>query len=113
MAKILAACCLDCGTCETYQAHQANDLARKEDIAARWSQHYNGQLEASDIVCDGCLSDGARFVWCSNCPIRTCVNEKGLNNCAECGIGVCSTNEFLFNASPEAKTNLESLRSRK
>lgn len=109
MKKILAACCLDCATCETYQAHQANDLARKEDIAARWSQHYDGNLEASDIVCDGCLSDSTRFIWCSNCPIRTCVNEKGLNNCSECDIRFCSKNEYLFKAAPAAKANMEEL----
>jgi len=110
MSKHLAACCLDCATCETYMAHQTNDLIKKEDIAARWSEHYDGKLTSSDIACDGCMSDGALFVWCSKCPIRDCVTGKGLNNCAECEIGTCDTNAFLFKAAPVAKDNLEKLR---
>ncbi len=112
MSKQLAACCLDCASCETYQAHQAGDLAKKQDIAIRWSKHYDGELTANDIVCDGCMSNSARFAWCNNCPIRACVTEKGLNNCAECEIGTCETNAFLFKAAPEAKANLEKLRSK-
>ncbi len=110
MSKQLAACCLDCTSCETYQAHQANDLERKHDIAERWSQHYNGTLTAEDIVCDGCLSGGTRFVWCSKCQIRDCVTEKGLSNCSECELGSCETNAYLFQVAPEAKANMESLR---
>lgn len=109
MSKHIAACCLDCTTCETYIAHQANDLEKKQDIATRWSQHYDGDLTVSDIVCDGCMSDGTLFVWCSKCPIRDCVTGKGLNNCSECEIGTCETNAFLFKAAPEAKANLEKL----
>ncbi len=112
MSKQIAACCLDCATCETYIAHQANDLIIKQDIAARWSEHYDGVLTSVDIVCDGCMSDGALFVWCRKCPIRDCVTGKGLNNCAECEIGTCETNAFLFKAAPEAKANLEKLRNK-
>jgi len=112
MCKHIAACCLDCATCETFVAHQAQDLAKKQDIAARWSQHYDGKLTAEDIVCDGCMSDGIRFVWCSRCPIRDCVTAKGINNCAECELGTCETNAFLFKAAPEAKANLEKLRNK-
>lgn len=112
MSKLLAACCLDCASCETYLAHQAKDFGKKEDIAARWSKHYDGALTASDIVCDGCMSDGDIFVWCSKCPIRDCVTGKGLNNCSECEIGTCETNAFLFKAAPEAKANLEELRNK-
>lgn len=113
MSNLLAACCLDCASCETYQAHQAKDIEKKRDIAARWSKHYDGDLTACDIVCDGCMSDGARFAWCNNCPIRACVSGKGLNNCSECEIGSCETNAFLFKAAPEAKARMEELRSKR
>ncbi|MFA6910559.1 MAG: DUF3795 domain-containing protein, partial [Candidatus Cloacimonadaceae bacterium] len=108
----LAACCLDCASCETYIAHQANDLEKKQDIAERWSKHYDGELTTFDIVCDGCMSDGNRFIWCKRCPIRDCVKDKGLNNCAECEIGTCETNAYLFKVSPEAKATMEKLRNK-
>lgn len=110
MSKHIAACCLDCESCETYQAHQANDLEKKKDIAERWSKHYEGELCASDIVCEGCMSEGTRFVWCQKCPIRDCVTGKGLNNCSECEIGSCDTNAYLFKVAPEAKATMERMR---
>ncbi len=110
MGKHIAACCLDCVTCETYMAHHADDIEKKQDIAERWSKHCDGNLIASDIVCDGCMSNGTRFIWCNKCPIRDCVTGRGLNNCSECEIGTCDTNAYLFKVAPEAKANMEKLR---
>ena len=110
MSKLIAACGLDCASCETYQAHQANDLERKQDIATRWSQHYDATLSASDIACDGCMSEGAHFAWCNNCPIRACVKGKGYQTCAECETFTCDKNAYLFQVAPQAKAYLEELR---
>ena len=110
MTEIIAACGLNCSGCETYLAHQANNLEQKEDIAVRWSKNYDAKLTAADIVCDGCMSEGAHFSWCQKCPIRACVSSKGYQTCAECEIFSCDTNAFLFNAEPAAKATLEALR---
>lgn len=110
MSKLIAACGLDCASCETYQAHQANDVERKQDIATRWSQHYDATLSASDIACDGCMSEGAHFAWCNNCPIRACVRAKGYQTCAECETFTCDKNAYLFQVAPQAKDYLEELR---
>ena len=110
MTKLISACGLDCLTCECYVAHQAGDNEKKEDIAVRWGKNYNADLKASDIACDGCMSEGAHFNWCNNCPIRACVVTKGFQSCAECSDFPCSTNEFLYKAAPAAKDNIEKLR---
>lgn len=106
MNKFLSACGLDCPTCECYEAHQDNDLERKQDIALRWSKNYDADLKAEDIACDGCMSEGAHFSWCGKCPIRACVVQKGYLSCAECDSFPCPTNEFLYNAVPAAKETI-------
>ncbi|MDD4309376.1 MAG: DUF3795 domain-containing protein [Candidatus Cloacimonetes bacterium] len=110
MTKFKSACGLDCNTCECFVAHQAGDNDKKKDIAERWAKNYNADLSASDIACDGCMSEGAHFGWCGKFPIRACVVEKGFDSCAECENFPCSTNEFLYNAVPVAKENIQSLR---
>jgi hypothetical protein len=112
MSRIIAACGLDCAACETYQAHQTQDQEKKKDIAARWSEHYDAKLTADEIACDGCMSNGAHFGWCERCPIRTCVQEKGFDTCAECEIFTCEKNAYVFQVAPQAKALLEELRSK-
>lgn len=110
MNTFLSACGLDCPSCECYVATKENDLAKKEDIAIRWSKNYDANLSAADINCEGCMSDGARFSWCGKCPIRACVTGKGYQSCAECADFPCATNEFLYNAVPAAKATIEAFR---
>jgi len=110
MKDILSACGLDCYNCECFLATQAQNEAQKADIAIRWSKQYNAELSAKDINCEGCMSDGARFTWCSMCPIRACVVAKGYANCSACEDFPCSTNEFLINAVPAAKETIMALK---
>jgi hypothetical protein len=110
MKKVISACGVDCFKCETYIATQNDDEARKEDIAKRWSEHYQGEIHPEDINCDGCMSEGAKFSWCGLCPIRLCVIEKGYISCAECSDFFCEKNEYVYQVDPSAKENLERIR---
>ncbi len=110
MNKFLSACGLNCPTCECFEAHQAGDMKRKQEIAVVWGKNYQADLKAEDIACDGCMSEGAHFGWCNNCPIRACVVSKGYLSCAECADFPCATNEFLYKAAPAAKETIEKLR---
>jgi len=110
MNKFKSACGLNCNKCECYEATIANDSERKKDIAVRWSKNYDAALTEEAINCMGCLSDGPRFSWCDNCPIRACVQSKGYDNCSECADFPCETNDFLYNAVPDVKDNIAELR---
>jgi hypothetical protein len=110
MKELTSACGIDCHACECYKATRDVDIESKNDIAIRWSKSYGTNLTNKDINCDGCMSDGGHFGWCYQCPIRACVVDKGFQSCAECGDFPCATNEFLYNAAPAAKENIEAHR---
>ncbi len=111
MTELSSACGLDCSACECLLATQSGDLVQKADIAVRWSNIYKAQLTAADINCDGCLSDGPHFGWCSKCPIRACAFGRGFRTCAECAAFPCEINGFLYEAVPLAKQNIQAHRS--
>ncbi|MBM4404004.1 MAG: DUF3795 domain-containing protein [Candidatus Cloacimonetes bacterium] len=110
MTKILSACGLDCPGCECFVATRDNNDEQRRDIAVRWSKTYEAELTAQDINCEGCMSKGVRFGWCSQCPIRACVVGKGYASCAECADFPCATNSFIYEHVPSAKATIESMR---
>ncbi len=111
MSKIISACGLDCFSCECYEATQTGDLEHKKKIAAKWSKEYQVSLTIDDINCDSCMMGDSHFSWCHKCPIRSCAIEKNYENCAECDHFPCQKGEFIFQVFPQAKKNIESLRS--
>lgn len=111
MSKLISCCGLDCAACEAYLATKSGDREAKLRIAAEWSKLYNSPINADQINCEGCLSEGTRFAWCFKCPIRACVLEKGYQSCAECGNLPCESIRWLYDSVPEVKENLIALRS--
>jgi Zn-finger protein len=62
------------------------DLADQIRVAEGWSQYFGLDVPPEKIQCNGCLPDdsgGLNFPD-KNCPIRPCVIERGLDNCAYC-----------------------------
>jgi hypothetical protein len=111
MIELTSSCGLDCTGCECYLATKSGDMEQKADIAERWSKNYDNKFTAEDITCDGCLSDGAHFSWCGQCPIRACAFGKGYKTCAECADFPCPVNQFLYDAVPAARQAIEEHRS--
>ena len=110
MAKMISACGLDCFGCECREATLSGDMEKKADIAVRWSKNYNAILTAADIHCVGCTEAGVHFSWCEQCPIRTCAISRNYQTCAECAEFPCDKSQFILNAVPDAKANIDSLR---
>jgi hypothetical protein len=110
MAKMISACGLDCFTCECREATLSGDAEKKAAIAVRWSKNYDAALTAADINCVGCTAEGVHFGWCLQCPIRTCVVDKGFKTCAECVEFPCEKNQMILDNVPDARANIESLR---
>lgn len=107
---IISACGLDCYTCECYEATKKNDLEKKKEVAAKWSETYGADISPAAINCDGCMSNGAHINWCNECPIRTCVTAKGYTSCADCADFPCPNGEFLYKSAPATKETIMKLK---
>ena len=85
----LAACGLDCETCEIRLApHDANTAegVMKWFRSMGWLKEDEGMDEVIErrMYCTGCHSSRETH-WSSDCWILTCcVDDRGLNNCSEC-----------------------------
>jgi hypothetical protein len=86
---MIAACGLDCGSCEIRLA--PTDSTAAEGVVAwfkrqGWLSEDEGiaQILERKMYCTGCL--GSREIhWSSNCWIlQCCVDERRLSNCSEC-----------------------------
>jgi hypothetical protein len=112
MSTLIAACGLDCSKCDAYIATQANDPAALEQIAAKWRVEYNAPaIAAENILCDGCMAGGRVIGHCAECKIRLCALERGFTTCAECQDYACQQLADFFKMVPQAKLNLDALRS--
>lgn len=108
---MIACCGLNCNECGAFIATQTNDDAKRAEVAAAWSKEYNKTIHPEDIVCDGCQSDtGNVFSYCKVCEIRSCVNEKGLETCADCPKYACERLQEFFKLVPVAQDQLNKLR---
>ncbi len=109
MEKIIAYCGIECSECPAYLATQKNDIKEIKKITKEWSSE-SMSFKPEDIYCDGCTSEGKHFGWCTECPIRSCCQEKGYENCAYCEDYFCDNLKMTFDKTPAAKERLDEIR---
>ncbi len=106
-ALMISYCGLKCDECDAYIATRINSREEAEKLARKWSTE-DRSFATEDIWCDGCTGeDGRIFIWCKECPIRSCCAERQLLNCAHCGDFPC---EIIESAPGETKERLVILR---
>jgi len=111
MKEMISMCGLLCHECGAFQATQADDNAKRSEVAKLWSKEYKATIRPEDINCDGCISEGPRlFNYCTICEIRKCGKEKNVVNCAHCGDYACTRLEEFFLMVPDAKKRLDAIR---
>lgn len=112
MNKIIAYCGLVCSDCPAYIATQAGDKQALDKIVEQWRVEYNApNITLEGVMCDGCLDGGRKCAHCGECEIRACGTERAVANCAACGDYPCAKLEAFFKLVPQARANLEALRS--
>lgn len=86
--EILTRCGYRCDLCLAYQPNvKKND--RRKVLSDGWYNLYGFRIEPEDIICDGCISCKNPRLIDKDCPVRPCVIEKKIDNCASCADFIC------------------------
>ena len=89
MQVILTRCGYRCDLCLAYRPNVEANPANRQVLSDGWFKYFGFRIPPQEIVCDGCLSPDPRLID-SACPVRPCVIERGLDNCASCGEYGCA-----------------------
>ncbi len=79
--EILSRCGFRCDLCAAYNPN-IKSFEDKKRVSAKWQQYFGFYLEPEKIGCDGCIGNSPTLD--ANCPVRPCLNERQLENCAYC-----------------------------
>ena len=88
MQPILTRCGYRCDLCLAYKPNVTQNPSNQQKLSDGWFKYFGFRLPASEILCDGCMSDNPKLID-QSCPVRPCVIEKGLDHCAQCEQFVC------------------------
>lgn len=116
MGKIIAYCGGRCDTCTIFLATREDNDEKKHkmrvEIAREIKKLYGEDCKPEDVTdCDGCKAEGGRLnSGCSNCQVRKCAMERGVETCAHCDEYICKKLEEFFLKEPSGKEALEEIR---
>jgi hypothetical protein len=88
MEPILTRCGYRCDLCLAYRPNVEKNPANQQKLGDGWFKYFGFRLPSESILCDGCMADNPRLID-NACPVRPCVIERGLNNCAQCEDYIC------------------------
>lgn len=89
MEPVLTRCGYRCDLCLAYRPNLESNPENRQILSDGWFTYFGFRIPPEEILCDGCLAEGARLVDTA-CPVRPCVIERGLPNCAACGQYICA-----------------------
>lgn len=93
--EILGRCGYRCDLCPAYQPN-IKSMADKQKVRDGWAEYLDFHISAEEVGCVGCWNEG-RHAY-GSCPVRPCVIQRGIENCALCADFACdklqSTMEF-------------------
>lgn len=94
MEQILTRCGYRCDLCLAYKPNIAQNPSNQQKLSDGWHKYFGFRIPAPEICCDGCMAEDnpqrvAPQLIDQSCPVRPCVIEKGLDNCAQCEQYIC------------------------
>ncbi len=111
MSTLYAFCGLNCADCAAYVATREHDVKAQEKILAEWRIAYNSpDMPISAVTCYGCTATESCGGYCTECPVRACANQRGVETCAHCPDYGCEILEGFLQAAPEVRKQLEAIR---
>jgi hypothetical protein len=85
---ILTKCGYRCDLCLAYKPN-VEKIDRRTILSDGWFELYGFRIQPSEIICEGCVSCDNPKLIDKNCPVRPCVDLKGIKNCAFCDEYIC------------------------
>lgn len=89
MDEIVTRCGYRCDLCLAYRPNVEANPSNRQTLSDGWFKYFGFRIEPEHILCDGCLTEQACTID-KECPVRPCVNEKGLENCGYCDQYICA-----------------------
>ena len=87
-SEILSRCGYRCDLCLAYKENIEDD-DRRGSLSDGWYRYFGFRIHPEEIYCDGCMSSEPSNLIDKNCPVRSCVIKKEIENCAECDNYIC------------------------
>lgn len=88
MDPIISLCGMRCDLCLAYRPNVEANPENQRLLSDGWHKYFGFRLAAENILCDGCFINGDTTLD-SECPVRPCVIEHNVKNCAECDAYIC------------------------
>lgn len=88
MEPVLTRCGYRCDLCLAYRPNVEENPSNQLKLSDGWFKYFGFRLSPSSIICDGCMAENPKLID-QNCPVRSCVIERNLSNCAQCERYVC------------------------
>ncbi len=88
MEPILTRCGYRCDLCLAYRPNIEKNPSNQQKLSDGWFKYFGFRIQPENILCDGCLAENARLID-QGCPVRPCVIEKRVENCAACDDYIC------------------------
>ena len=88
MDPIISLCGMRRDLCLAYRPNVEAHPENQQLISDGWYKYFGFRIPPEDILCDGCFLEGNETLD-SECPIRPCVIEHGVANCAACDSYIC------------------------
>ena len=86
--EILTKCGYRCDLCLAYKPNVEN-IDQRQLLSDGWFNLYGFRIEPQNIICEGCISCEDPILIDTDCPVRPCVIDKGIDNCTFCDDFIC------------------------
>lgn len=90
MERLIGCCGFKCYMCAAYEGNIHSEEERKA-VCDKWKYYFDYEVSLEKMHCNGCRAqdnDAAAMIH-GDCQYRSCVMDKGLENCRGCAEYPC------------------------
>jgi hypothetical protein len=85
---VLTRCGYRCDLCLAYAPNVEAQSENRQILSDGGFRYFGFRLPPEKIYCQGCMAENPVLID-SGCPVRPCVIEMRLANCAQCAVADC------------------------